>query len=240
MNPYLADPPEHPVLRMRYMKPVESPLDTFLPEPRDLVVHVGAHVGHELETYLCLGFQGVLYVEANPRIFPILQEHLEFWRSWFEVLSRRYGPLRAPDLRAVHRAAAREEGLVPFHLTRQEPTCSLLEPLDPALEVIEDVQVRSSPLDALLEEQGLDPARVSYLALDAQGAELEVLAGAEGLLETVPAVLVEVNYEPRYRGCPSPEDLERFLVARGFRREFRTPPPPGYPVGDALYLRAPR
>lgn len=237
MNPYLAEPPEHPVLRMRLMKPTRSPLDGILPEPRGLVVHVGAHVGHELESYLSLGFQGVLYVEANPRIFPILEEHLEFWRSWFEVLSRRYGKLEAPDLRAVHRAAAREAGPVTFRITQYEPTCSLLEPLDPQLEVREEVQVQASPLDAILEEQGIDPARVSYLSVDAQGAELEVLAGAEGLLEKVPAVLVEVNYEPRYRGCPSPEELEEFLVARGFRRELRTGPSPGYPVGDALYLK---
>lgn len=237
MNPYVAAPPEHPVLRMRHMKPQEGPLDLFLPAVRETVVHVGGHVGHELESYLSLGFGGVLYVEANPHIFPILQEHLEFWRSWLAVLSRRYGPLRAPDLRAVHRAAERQAGPVTFRVTQHEPTCSLLEPLDPQLQVVEEVQVQASPLDEILQEQGIDPGRVTYLAVDAQGAELEVLAGAERLLATVPAVLVEVNYEPRYKGCPSPQDLDDFLTARGFRRQLRTGPEPGYPVGDALYLR---
>lgn len=237
MNPYVADPPEHPVLRMRFMKPAESPLDALLPPRRDTVVHVGGHVGHELESYLSLGFQGVLYVEANPGIFPILQEHLQFWRSWFEVLERRYGMVRVPELRAVQRAAAREAGTLPFRITQHEPTCSLLEPLDPQLEVREEVRVQASPLDAILEEQGIDVGRVDYLAIDAQGAELEVLSGAPRLLERVPAVLVEVNYEPRYRGCPSPEDLDGFLVQRGFTRRLRTGPAPDYPVGDALYLR---
>lgn len=239
MNPYVADPPEHPVLRMRNMKPMDAPLDAFLPKVRDTVVHVGGHVGHELESYLSMGFQGVLYVEANPHIFPILQEHLEFWRSWFDVLSRRYGLVRIPELRAVHRAAARKAGPVTFRVTQHEPTCSLLEPLDPQLEVVEEVQVQASPLDDLLQEQGLDPSRVTYLAIDAQGAEIEVLSGAERLLATVPAVLVEVNYEPRYKGCPSPQDLEDFLVARGFQRQLRTGPTPGYPVGDALYVKRP-
>lgn len=237
LNPYVADPPEHPVLRMRHMRPQEAPLEVFLPEKRDFAVHVGGHVGHELESYLSMGFGGVLYVEANPHIFPILQEHLEFWRSWCAVLSRRYGPLRAPDLRAVHRAAARHAGPVTFHVTQHEPTCSLLEPLDPQLQVVEDVQVQASPLDEILDEQGIDPTRVSYLAIDAQGAELEVLSGAERLLRSVPAVLVEVNYEPRYKGCPAPQDLDDFLLPRGFRRQLRTGPSPGYPVGDALYVR---
>ena len=59
------------------------------------------------------------------------------------------------------------------------------------------------------------------------------------LLENVKMVLTEVNYEPRYENCPTPDEIDDFLTVRGFRRIFRTGPFPesNYPVGDALYIR---
>ena len=42
-------------------------------EPRG-VIHIGAHEGQEIDLYQKMGFQTILFIEANPVVFERLQE----------------------------------------------------------------------------------------------------------------------------------------------------------------------
>ena len=55
-----------------------------------------------------------------------------------------------------------------------------------------------------------------YLKIDVQGAELDVLRGAERQLQTITVVHVEVEFVPIYRGQPLFADIDQFLRAHGF------------------------
>jgi len=61
--------------------------------------------------------------------------------------------------------------------------------------------------------------RIDLLKTDAQGFDLEVLKGAEGLLDAgaVSLVYAEVCFVPQYEGQPLFPDIYQFLYARGFR-----------------------
>ena len=59
--------------------------------------------------------------------------------------------------------------------------------------------------------------RPDFLKLDVQGYELEVLKGAEQSLDSVEAVMMEVNLIAVYEGSPLVHEVVAYMAARGFR-----------------------
>jgi hypothetical protein len=70
-------------------------------------------------------------------------------------------------------------------------------------------------LDSLLRDRGLS-SPISFLKLDVQGYELEVLRGAQDALLRTEFVLVEVSLIPVNTGCPLVAEVVRYLSERGF------------------------
>ncbi len=112
----------------------------------------------------------------------------------------------------------------PLYLTRS-PGCSSLLESDPgvygrygreSLFAVEGTtDVATLGLDEAAREYGFEAA--SYLKLDVQGAELEVLRTGPRLLdESVTAIRTEVEFQPIYRGQPLFRDVDAFLADRGF------------------------
>jgi FkbM family methyltransferase len=61
------------------------------------------------------------------------------------------------------------------------------------------------------------PRVPTYLKIDAQGSEGEVLAGAVRTLKNVKVVEIEVSFETLYEGQPLAWDIHEQLTERGFR-----------------------
>jgi FkbM family methyltransferase len=130
-----------------------------------------------------------------------------------------------------NRAAARfvpialggHAGPARLHITTQ-PACSSLYPPDiglietrPALVVITpagETDVELETLDAWTDREGVD--RIDFIKLDTQGSELDVLRGAERVLQTVRAIEAEVEFNPIYEGQPLFGDVDRYLRTQGF------------------------
>jgi FkbM family methyltransferase len=64
--------------------------------------------------------------------------------------------------------------------------------------------------------QGVDLAPIDALKIDVQGAELDVLRGAQQRLESVRVIETEVEFQQLYEGQPLFCDVDRFLRERGF------------------------
>lgn len=77
------------------------------------------------------------------------------------------------------------------------------------------VQLQTLPLDEAARKYGMTDA--SYLKLDIQGAELEVLQSGEQLLrESVVGVRIEMEYLPIYKGQPLCPEIDSWMRAQGF------------------------
>jgi FkbM family methyltransferase len=107
-----------------------------------------------------------------------------------------------------------------FHVSRETDSSSLLEITNnytaafPGTEEEETVDVDAAPLDELVAG---DIERPCLLKIDAQGSELEVLAGATRLLSHVDEIFVECSFVEFYRGQPLVDDIVVELHSRGFR-----------------------
>ncbi|MHC4627198.1 MAG: FkbM family methyltransferase [Planctomycetota bacterium] len=160
---------------------------------------------------------------------------------------------------AIHKD--KEERLL--YRTLHPSSCSLYEPnrqvyerfVDHvSLKVIGTTHVVTEDLDSFVQTNEIE--WVDYMKLDAEGAELDVLKGAESLLDdSVIALNVEVAFLEANKGRPLFSEIELFLRERGFtlfslepyrclRRALpeRLAPVPVSKVGqtvcgDALFLR---
>ena len=135
-------------------------------------------------------------------------------------LKRLYGGKR---VEVAPLALGKDERVATLHIARDPGSSSLYEPTRevvehrPELSRIEQVgaeSVQVTTLDAWAARTNLGPVHV--LKLDVQGAELDVLEGAVGQLETVRLIESEVEFNPMYEGQPLYADIDRFLRAHGF------------------------
>lgn len=208
------------------LEPFLGGLKEFGVTPRG-VLHVGAHQGAEVETYLGLGCPKVALFEANPKLAEGLRQKFSDYRQ----------------VRVIEAAVSEQEGRATFNITSNDQSSSLL-PLGnltniyPSIKQSDTIEVRTARLDDLLNENGMDAREYNILSMDIQGAELMALKGSQATLAGVELIQVEVNYAELYEGCPLIWDLDAHLEPLGFRR-VRTSTPFHRDWGDAIYLRSP-
>ncbi len=189
------------------------------------VVHVGAHLGEEVDLYRTLGAARMLMVEANPDVYS--------------GLVARHGG--AGDIVLVNRAASDRSEVRKLQLTSSSQSGSLLRlgkhaEIYPQIVASGEVDVQCTPLDDIMVEWDQAAHEYNILNIDVQGAELMVLKGAEQTLPAIDLINVEVNFAELYAGCPQIDEIDDFLAERGFRRiAIACPYHPTW--GDAVYLR---
>jgi len=117
-------------------------------------------------------------------------------------------------------AAAAGEGRRDLHVSRKTDSSSLLPILKPYVDAFPGTEeARTAPveartLDNMVAEQIRRPC---LLKVDAQGGELEVLAGAEAVLRQVDVAYVECSFVEFYRGQALADELIVALFNCGFR-----------------------
>lgn len=177
------------------------------------VVHVGAHVGQERDTYAAFGLP-VVWVEPLDAHFEQLLANLEGY----------------PDQRAVQALVTDQDGQeYTFHVaSNRGASSSILDfkahaELWPHVQWERELQLRSVTLPALFESQQIDAARYDTLVLDTQGSELLVLRGALPMLNGFRFVKTEVADFEAYEGCCQLADLLDFMRQQGFEERARHP-----------------
>lgn len=91
------------------------------------------------------------------------------------------------------------------------PLLEMFQNLGELMQVVSSEQVNTKKLDDVAEVSEAD-----YLKMDAQGAELAILKGAQQLLEQVMIIHTEVEFVPMYEGQPLFADVDAELRRQGF------------------------
>jgi len=166
------------------------------------VIHVGAHHGQEYEEYIQnFGNINTHWFEPLPSAFEVLSQRLQ----------------QQPDCHLYHCAlgASNDEVSIWEDSGNDGQSSSLMKPKEHlsqwshiTFDSTRNVQMKT------LDSFHITDANV--LVIDAQGYELEVLKGSTETLKGIDHVFCEVNGIEMYEGCPTPEEIDAFLVSHGF------------------------
>lgn len=205
------------LLNLKYIKPAYQ-LDI------KGIVHIGAHTGEERFLYKDLGIENVIWIEANPDVFPILCKNLEDF----------------PKNKALNYLLTNEPRDFEFFVMNHVQSSSIL-PLDlhkkfyPNIKVKKKIKLKGHRFDDIIEKEKINLKEYNTLCLDVQGAEFHVLEGMAENLHKIKYIYTEINTVPLYKNCTLVEELDDYLdKVYGFKRELWSLTTKGW--GDALYI----
>ncbi len=190
------------------------------------LVHVGAHLGQEAPAYEKLNIQNVVWVEADPKTFELLQENLK----------------KRTESQTIHKAfncllTSQDNLEYQFHVfSNQGASSSIFKATNLLKKNWSDVHetgeifnLNSITLDSFLSQNNIYP---DLLLIDVQGSELEVLKGAHRTLTRIKAIELEVSKQAIYEGGCLYDEIDSFLTLHGFSRMSFVPW-----HGNVLYVR---
>ncbi len=222
----------HDLLRRVGYEVIPFPADRLLRRSPDVLLDVGANEGQFAQAFRQRGFEGrIVSFEPVPAVF--------------ERLSR--ASAGDPAWAVRNEALGREEGRLPMHVANYDASSSILPPTDRMGEVADflsfdtTAEVAVRRLDAVFDDVCRPGDRVA-LKVDTQGYESAVLAGAEGVLDRVDAVQLELSFLPLYQGEPPAETVMAWMRERAFVPAYLAPafvqkPSRQWLQADVLFVR---
>jgi len=184
------------------------------------VLHIGAHIGQEFQTYERLGIKNVMFFEPIKNTFNRLKENI------------------GDKAILINTALGNKEGEVEMftETINEGQSSSVLEPdyhlvQHPSIQFDGKETVKMTKLDKFIEHK----EKFNFINIDVQGYELEVFKGGSEYLNTIDYVMTEVNRAELYKGCAKIEELDSYLGSYGFNRVETTWA--GGTWGDAFYIK---
>jgi FkbM family methyltransferase len=171
------------------------------------VLHLGASTGQERDAYdiYCKG--KVIWVEAIPKVYLDLQHNIKPY----------------PQQTAYNACLSNVDGdEVVFNVSNNESqSSSILELgvhalIHPEVHYIEQIDMKTERIDTLLKD--VDVSGINFLNVDLQGAEHLAIEGMGDLIKNIDYALLEVNMKETYKGCMLIDELDYFMLQRGFER----------------------
>lgn len=187
-----------------------SRAERFLDNARG-VVHVGANIGQERDTYALCGLP-VIWVEPVADIYARLCQNISAY----------------PKQQAFCRLVTDRDGArYNFNIASNGGGSSSIFDLKlhrdiwPNVRFEESVELESITLTTLFAREHLDAQQYDVLVMDTQGSELLVLQGAEAMLGHFHYIRTEAADFEAYAGCCQVDDLVDYLGKHGFRELHR-------------------
>jgi len=175
---------------------------------------------HDFSTVIDVGANRGQFSLFAARRFP--RATLHCFEPLAEARSRLTSALgEHPRLHVYDVALGSRSGAGTFNVAASDDSSSLL--------TATSTQLATFPKTGVAERRAVDVARLdeiiapemlsgpSLLKLDVQGYELEVLRGADALLDAVDELLVECSFVELYEGQPLTAEVVAHCAERGFR-----------------------
>lgn len=192
---------------------------------RGLVLHVGANLGQECETYESLGFTEIVWVEG--------------WAPFAEELATKLKHKKNHKIITAMISDVDNE-YVDFSLASNQGSSTALEVTNnwknafSSIDIIQKNRVYCKRLDNLLIEYQLNRS-IDFLVMDVEGSELKALKSMGDMLSNVKSALIEVSIRKNYIGGPLLMDIDRYMFTNDFLRVYLKS---GAVSGDALYIKS--
>lgn len=192
------------------------------------IIHIGAHLLEERNSYLNLGINNILWIEANPLIYDKIKGL---------TTNNSTGIERVFNL-TVSNVDGKE---YIFNITDNSQSSSILElekhlSYYPDIHVIDKITTHSIRMDTFLNSlHDVDVSYFDFLNLDIQGAELLAIEGFGELINNFKYIYTEINTDYIYKNCALIHEIDNYLLKYNFvRRETKLT---NFSWGDALYTK---
>ena len=173
----------------------------------DVALDVGANAGQYARGLRALGYRGrIVSFEPLSTAFVRLEELCAedpAWECRHVALGARTGRVATLNVAANSVSSS------------LLPTEARLVAAKPSTAFVDEEDCELTTLDEL-RPQLVRPNEHVFLKLDVQGSELDVLVGAESMLEQVEVLDVELALVQLYRGAPLLNEVVQHLDERGF------------------------
>lgn len=188
------------------------------------ILHVGAHECEELKDYILNGVsnQNIFWVEAMPDKVELIKNNpqIQIFQALIDIEDNKN---------------------IPFYITNNGQSSSLLEfgshaTNHPHVEVVKQINLITTRLDTLIDNQNIPIQNINFLNLDVQGVELRALKSMEKYLQHIDFIYTEVNSEEVYKKCDLIQDMDSYLLTFGFKR-VATRMVDNVGWGDAFYIK---
>ena len=173
------------------------------------IIHIGAHIGEEIEHYIDIGCKKLIYIEANPEVMAELTDNV----------SRHLNKI---DVKVYNYAITKENGAYPFFVTDNKMSSSLLElgthqKHYPTVHFEKIIRVNGITFNNFIEKEIINIFDYNILILDVQGTELDILKSADKYLYNFDLIVSEISREEVYKGCCLQKDIEEYLEQCEFK-----------------------
>jgi len=176
------------------------------------ILHLGAHRGTEAEVYNWFGIN-VIWIEAVPKTFEHLVDNLYFYKNQIA-------------LQAL--LTDKDDQNIKFNISNYDAACSSIFQFTEKIKsseiwskkdhkMLNSINLKSSRLDTLLQENNIKPENYNHWILDLQGAELLALKGGEESLDFCNSIYIEVSKINVYSGGVHWNDLKQWLIKKNFQ-----------------------
>lgn len=188
------------------------------------IIHIGAHMCEEREIYARAGCgdDKVFWIEGNPRIVDQVRNVLP------------------GTVNIASAIISNSPGTVKFNISNNGQSSSyrdfaLHSVHHPDVIYVDQLELPSYTLPDFLNIKGESIEKYDTLIMDIQGAEYDVLLGAESLLPKFRAIYMEVNTGEVYKGCGLLKDVQSLLEKYSYKlADIHMTP---YQWGDAFFIR---
>lgn len=186
------------------------------------VIHVGGHIGQEMETYQKNNVKNLIVFEPQKIPFQKLSSVVDFIGfNNVKLINKALGNSCATVEMTCNDGGLCSSILKPKHVLQQYP--------DIIFDRKESVEMVT--MDSVIGEIH----DYNFLNMDTQGYELEVLKGATKTLEKIDYVYTEVNNTEVYENNALIEEIDEFLIDYNMVRVVTDWM--GGTWGDAFYIR---
>ena len=194
------------------------------------VLHIGAFIGEELTAYRKLGLTNTILFEPQKHLCEMVQAKCGNGEQVFNLALGSHPHQSEMFISKTDGGIYQGSGASSSLL---KPKKHLTEHPHISFDNTELVTVEC--LDTVMEQNNLNTSEYNFLNIDVQGYELEVLKGATKTLENVDAMILAINRDEMYEGCPMVEDIDSFLREHNIVRAVTYWQSESW--GDGVYVR---
>lgn len=196
-----------------------------------IIIHVGSHEGQELDQYLDIEPELLIFVEADPETYLRLTD-LVFAKKQEKTKILCFNYLIASsdnlDINFYRYSNNGESSSIYQSTDLLTSTWSIIN----LRETGEVLNLKTKTLKTLFDELDLKIGVNSLLILDVQGAELEALKGTGEYLQQFEFIEVEVSTQQVYKDAPLFPEINSFLSDHNFEKITEVPW-----HGDVIYKK---